>query len=277
MIHITWWKIDGTDQVSWEAVFEPTQNLSRVQSFDFNGDFVLLRNRKNCELWLIRDTELMHIPFPICYSYLTVEEFRLNAKRSCVWTISTGGNSQYLVAQFGCALVLVFKDFTSPNYLHRITLPNKVRKVKLSELNGGDGDLKTILIVFTPDTDNIAWCAHVFDITTAKLVGKFVTCENAKVQGAYVFSKDPADKIYRAKNKGIKVTRINWNGNVWSTSTHVVQFPESERNLLSLCKVTDTLVTWNTFDHSSEIPDNEYTRVESELVVSNYSRCEPST
>ena len=140
--------------------------------------------------------------------------------------------------------------------------------VRISQFLALKSFSQLILIVFTPDTIDFEWCAHVWHHHW-KAGSKIAKCESA---WKLSFQKIPQTKYTVHKNKGINITRINWNGKICSTSTHFVQLPESDRNLLSLCNVTDTLVTWTIFDHSSEIPENEYTRVASELVVNDYSQ-----
>ena len=296
MIHMTWWKVHETEEVYREVALKPTKDLSQIESFDISGNIVLIRyfhtRRKRFELWSIRDTVPTQIPFPICDSFLTERESI--SHQLCDWTISTSERSQYLVAQFcedlqGYAgifrdiiYVLVFNDFTSPNYLYRITLPEDVQEVKLSEVDGGNGDFKTILVAvaFKTPCDSTGR-AHVYDITTGELIETFSTGGGAQVYGPYVFPKFTVDKLYRAKNKREKITRINWNGKTWSTSTLFLQFPKSRRNHIALCNVTDTLATWN----ASEYKFNQCVNLNkiglrndepSELVVTDYLRCQTS-
>ena len=293
ILHMTWWKISEPDHVHREAAFKLTHGFSRLCSFDINGDFVLIRyvsenHRKKCDLWSIRNTIPEQISFAVCDLYLPGTGNPMNTTTPCDWTISTCENSQYLVASLGPEeskeFVLVFNNFTSPKYLHRITLPDLVEHIEVSEVDGGNGDFKTILVALTTgifEFSDYKWCAYVYDIATGELIETFDDSDHGAytVSGPYIFSKYVADKTYREQNKPIKISRINWNAEGWSTSTQLLKFPKSDSKFVSINQVTDTLVTWNTYEYFDETIGERLglsliNRMPSKLVVSDFLLCD---
>lgn len=69
---------------------------------------------------------------------------------------------------FNYLYVLVFNNFISPNYLHRITLPPHVNFVTLIDVDVCNGNFKTVMVAQNIDTVKIRgvanrerYCAHI--------------------------------------------------------------------------------------------------------------------
>ena len=273
MFHMKSWKLHATDEVNRDIWIQPSlvtaetlAGVHNVLDFDIYGDFVIIQywddgTRLN-EVWLTGINGPTHIPFPNWDTIVTSVNDQSNDRLYHSWTIST--EEQIMVAMFSTfefSYVLVFNNFTSPNYLHRITLPPHVHFVTLNDVDVGNGYFKTVLVAQNIVTVKIRgvgnrerYCAHIYDVNTGELIETLSTDESEMyhdglevafwcTSGPYIF---PALENFHLLNgrvlEGINVFRLNWNGKTWNVSTHFIPFPTIGHG--TLCEVTDTFVTW---------------------------------
>ena len=226
-------------------------------------------------MWSIRNVVPKEIPFPKYDSFLKGDEKSLD----CHWVLGEG--EKFLVALFStdckssCNEIkfgLVFNNLMLQNYVYRITFPTKhhIVKIQLTEVDIGNGHFKNVSVAecirqITHIYLTTRFYYHIYDLRTGKLVE---TLSNdgweSVITGSYLFPKTRYNLAISSRG-GVNISRINWNGSSWSISTHFIKFPNvgNKYCTVSISNVTDTRVTWNTFDSS-----NHFSR--SSIVVCDY-------